>query len=155
MQFMLLCTLCDFNFTCYVIPNKLINRSPTLRNAHGHLSNPLHNTLAVHCKQSATVLLRTCVHQLLHKQYSHQQESHGDWLAIPHGDPVCQTLSTRFGVRGIPALKVSPILNASERFFLTLQYVLGYKLKLSPSYQVVACDGTELSSEGRNEVRGV
>ena len=36
-----------------------------------------------------------------------QQEAHGDWLAIAHGDPVCQALSSRFGVRGIPALKVS------------------------------------------------
>ena len=88
--------------------------------SHGHLSNPLLKNLQCIAPRTATVLLRTCVHQLQDQQYSHQQESHGDWLAIPHGDPVCQTLSTRFGVRGIPALKVSPILHASERTFFDL-----------------------------------
>ena len=31
----------------------------------------------------------------------------GDWLAIPWGDPLVESLGTRFGVRGIPALKVT------------------------------------------------
>ena len=31
----------------------------------------------------------------------------GDWLAVPFGDPLLDQLSTRFGVRGIPALKVN------------------------------------------------
>ncbi len=34
------------------------------------------------------------------------QESHGDWYALPHGDPAAQLLSSKFSVRGIPALKV-------------------------------------------------
>ena len=32
----------------------------------------------------------------------------GDWLAVPWGDPLVEALSSRFGVRGIPALKVRP-----------------------------------------------
>lgn len=37
---------------------------------------------------------------------SYMRESHGDWLAIPHGSPECGTLSSMFSVRGIPALIV-------------------------------------------------
>eukprot|EP00092_Neocalanus_flemingeri_P003387 GFUD01003628.1.p1 GENE.GFUD01003628.1~~GFUD01003628.1.p1 ORF type:complete len:250 (+),score=53.32 GFUD01003628.1:75-824(+) len=53
---------------------------------------------------------------------SYMKESHGDWLAIPFDDPVAQTLSAKFGVRGIPALKI------------------------------VGIDGSEISADGREEV---
>ena len=49
-------------------------------------------------------------------------ESHADWLAVPFGSPAVQALSSHFGVRGIPALKV------------------------------VGRDGTIISAEGRQEV---
>jgi len=52
----------------------------------------------------------------------YMKESHGDWLAIPFDDPAAQTLSSRFGVRGIPALKI------------------------------VGIDGSEISADGRDEV---
>ena len=38
---------------------------------------------------------------------SYMRESHGDWLAVPHGSPEVAALSARFGVRGIPALVVA------------------------------------------------
>lgn len=53
---------------------------------------------------------------------SYMKEAHGDWLAVPHDDPLVQSLSSKFGVRGIPALKV------------------------------VGIDGSEISKEGREEV---
>jgi hypothetical protein len=34
------------------------------------------------------------------------KESHGNWYALPYGDPTAQLLSSQFSVRGIPALKV-------------------------------------------------
>jgi len=37
---------------------------------------------------------------------SYMRESHGDWLALPHGSPEVSSLSSMFGVRGIPALVV-------------------------------------------------
>ena len=37
---------------------------------------------------------------------SYMRESHGNWYALPHGASEAQTLSTQFGVRGIPALVV-------------------------------------------------
>ena len=53
---------------------------------------------------------------------NYMKESHADWLAIPFGSPVAQSLSSQFGVRGIPAVKV------------------------------VARDGSIISAEGRQEV---
>ena len=53
---------------------------------------------------------------------SYMRESHGDWLAVPHGSPEVAALSARFGVRGIPALVV------------------------------VTRDGEEVTREGRQEV---
>ena len=55
-------------------------------------------------------------------QASYMREAHGDWLAVPLGDPAGQALSARFGVRGIPALKV------------------------------VGLDGSVISEDGRQEV---
>ena len=37
---------------------------------------------------------------------TYMRESHGDWLALAHGSPEVSALSTKFGVRGIPALIV-------------------------------------------------
>ncbi len=37
------------------------------------------------------------------------KESHGNWYALPYGDPTAQLLSSQFSVRGIPALKVPNI----------------------------------------------
>ena len=37
---------------------------------------------------------------------TYMRESHGDWLALPHGSPEVSALSGMFGVRGIPALIV-------------------------------------------------
>ena len=54
--------------------------------------------------------------------FSYMREAHGDWLAVPYDDPLAATLSSKFGVRGIPALKV------------------------------VGVDGSEISKEGREEV---
>ena len=53
---------------------------------------------------------------------SYLRESHGNWYALPHGAGEAQSLSARYGVRGIPALVV------------------------------VAMDGTVLSRDGRQEV---
>ena len=53
---------------------------------------------------------------------NYMKESHGDWLALPFGSAAAQTLSTHFGVRGIPALKV------------------------------IGMDGSTISSEGRQDV---
>jgi len=53
---------------------------------------------------------------------SYMREAHGDWLAVPFGDPLCQTLSSRFGVRGIPSL------------------------------QVIGMDGTKISQDGRQDI---
>ena len=36
--------------------------------------------------------------------FHYMRENHGDWLAVPHGSLECQSLSSMFGVRGIPAL---------------------------------------------------
>ena len=52
----------------------------------------------------------------------YMRESHADWLAVPFGSPGAQALSSQFGVRGIPALKV------------------------------VGRDGSIISAEGREEV---
>ena len=52
----------------------------------------------------------------------YMKESHADWLAVPFGSPCAQALSSQFGVRGIPALKV------------------------------VGMDGSIISAEGRQEV---
>ena len=38
--------------------------------------------------------------------FNYMRESYGDWLAVPHGSLECQSLSSMFGVRGIPALIV-------------------------------------------------
>lgn len=53
---------------------------------------------------------------------SYMREAHGDWLAVPYGDPLCQTLSSRFGVRGIPSL------------------------------QVIGIDGSKISQDGRQDI---
>jgi len=53
---------------------------------------------------------------------NYMKESHADWLAVPFGSPANQVLSSHFGVRGIPAVKV------------------------------VGRDGTTISAEGRQEV---
>ena len=36
--------------------------------------------------------------------FHYMRENHGDWLAVPHGSLECQSLSSMFGVRGIPAM---------------------------------------------------
>ena len=38
--------------------------------------------------------------------FNFMRESYGDWLAVPHGSLECQSVSSMFGVRGIPALIV-------------------------------------------------
>ena len=53
---------------------------------------------------------------------SYLRESHGHWFALPHGAREAQSLSSQYGVRGIPALVV------------------------------VAMDGTVVSKDGRQEV---
>lgn len=52
----------------------------------------------------------------------YMKESQADWLAVPFGSPASQLLSSHFGVRGIPAVKV------------------------------VGRDGTMISEDGRQEV---
>ena len=37
---------------------------------------------------------------------SYMRDSHGDWLALPHGAPEINTLASMFSVQGIPALIV-------------------------------------------------
>jgi len=59
------------------------------------------------------------------QQQEYMREAHGDWLAVPWGDPLVDSLSSRFGVRGIPALKV------------------------------VGIDGSDICLEGKEEVTAV
>jgi len=58
-------------------------------------------------------------------QQEYMKEAHGDWLAVPFGDPLVDQLSSRFSVRGIPALKV------------------------------VGRDGSEISANARDEVMAI
>ena len=37
---------------------------------------------------------------------SYMKESHGDWLAVPHGSQIAQGLKQKFDVSGIPCLVV-------------------------------------------------
>ena len=37
---------------------------------------------------------------------SYMRESHGPWLAVPHGSPAVARMSQEFGVEGIPCLVV-------------------------------------------------
>ena len=54
----------------------------------------------------------------------YMKESHGDWLAMPHGSEVGQELKKKFGVTGIPCLVV-----------------------------LKGADGTLITKEGRNAVQ--
>ena len=41
------------------------------------------------------------------------KESHGDWLAVPHGSEAGQELKKKFGVTGIPCLVVIKVADGS------------------------------------------
>lgn len=44
--------------------------------------------------------------QDLEAQKEYMKESHGNWLALPQGDPFAKQLMDKYGVRGIPTLIV-------------------------------------------------
>ena len=64
-------------------------------------------------------------------------------MAVPFGDPLVDQLSSRFSVRGIPALKVRHF----SPFFTSFTLLL--------ASQVVGRDGSEISANARDEVMAV